>query len=336
MARLGSSSGAFYGGCANIGRQSHTELRTVGMTPLLSIGIRVQACSVFNSAVHERTAGRSESDVFQTLDEASEADSAANCLYFGDLFPYQRPCPARIRSATPTISGVSVLWWLGTGINGDGGVCSGYSTPCYYAVSQLTSNPNGAPGNPSRTIVQNYNGKISLSCNNCANPVATAQSVSDGCSFDIQVYVSYGGYSSAPFNMSVVAPSYTNLQSGYPQTNPWYQGYLTQYVWGVVDSCGGYIDGGIDANEKIGSVTNVISNNWIGPYPTSVYITTYLIGDEIGHSGGSPAAQPPGNGTTLVRYNYPWALRIGSQTSGSGTPVQADTQAEYLDHGTHQ
>jgi len=40
-------------------------------------------------------------------------------------------------------------------------------------------------------------------------------------------------------------------------------------------------------------------------------------------------------GTTKVRHNYPWALRIGSQSSGSGTPVRADTQQEWLDHGSH-
>lgn len=236
---------------------------------------------------------------------------------------------------TPTISGVNAFWWLGSGILADGGSCSpGHTGPCYYAQSQLTSNPNGAPGNPSWTVVQNGQGHISLSCYDCANPVATAQSPSSGCLSDIQVYVSYGGYSSAPFNVTIVAPSYTNLQSGYPQTNPWYSGYLTQYVWSVVDSCGN-LDGGIDANEKFGTFVNDISNNWTYPTAGPVYMTSYLIGDEIGHSGGSPAAQPPGNGTTLVRHNYPWALRIGSQTSGSGTPVRADTQAEYLDHGAH-
>ncbi|HLG97913.1 MAG TPA: hypothetical protein VKX49_16485 [Bryobacteraceae bacterium] len=205
---------------------------------------------------------------------------------------------------TPTISGANAFWWLGSGILADGGTCSGQTGPCYYAQSQLTSDPNGAPGSPSWTVVQNSQGKISLSCYDCANPVATAQSTSSGCLSDIQVYVSYGGYSSAPFNVTIVAPSYTNLQSGYPQTNPWYLGYLTQYVWSVVDSCGN-LDGGIDANEKFGTFVNDISNNWIYPSSGGIYMTTYLIGDEIGHSGGSPAAQPPGNGTTLVRHNYP-------------------------------
>ncbi len=232
---------------------------------------------------------------------------------------------------TPTISGLNAVWWLGAGIVGDGGVCSGQSTPCYYAESQLTSNPNGAPGSPTWTVVQNGQGRISLSCYTCANPVATAQSVSSGCSYDIQITVSYGGYSSAPFGMTVAAPEYTILQTGYPQTTTVYQGFYTDYVWGLVSSCGGYM-GGIDANEKFGTFQNPITNNWVHPSPNPVYMTTYLIGDQIAQVYGTPT---PDTGSSLVRYDYPWALRIGSQTSGSGTPVEVDTQAWYLDHGAH-
>jgi hypothetical protein len=47
---------------------------------------------------------------------------------------------------TPTISGVSAFWFLGSGILADGGMCStGQTGPCYYAQSQLSSNANGAP-----------------------------------------------------------------------------------------------------------------------------------------------------------------------------------------------
>jgi hypothetical protein len=53
-------------------------------------------------------------------------------------------------------------------------------------------------------------------------------------------------------------------------------------------------------------------------------MTNYLIGDEVAQVGGTPT---PGTGSELVRYDYPWALRIGSPTNGSGTPVLVDTQA---------
>ena len=233
---------------------------------------------------------------------------------------------------TPTISGVNAVWWLGTGIIGDGGLCSGKTTACYYAKSQLMSNPNGAPGSPSWTVVQNGEGKISLSCYNCANPVATAQSVSTACSYDIQLKVSYGGYSSASFGMTVAAPQSTTPQANYPYTDSVYQGFYTYFLWGVTSSCGGYILGGIDANETFGTFSNPTTNNWAYPNQNSVYMATYLIGDEVVQVGGTPT---PGTGSELVRYDYPWVLRIGSLTNGSGTPVLVDTQAWYLNQGAH-
>jgi hypothetical protein len=46
-----------------------------------------------------------------------------------------------------------------------------------YAQSQLTSNANGASGSPSWTVTtQSGGGDVSLSCYNCANPLATETS----------------------------------------------------------------------------------------------------------------------------------------------------------------
>lgn len=238
---------------------------------------------------------------------------------------------------TPTISGVNAFWYLGQGILADGGQCSGYTGPCYYAQSQLTSNPNGAPGTPQWSIVQNGQGQVTLSCYTCANPVATAVSPSSGCLPDIHIYVSYGGYSSASFDVTIVAPSYTNLLSGYPQHGNLGTGYSSVYYWNLVDSCG-YSDSGIDANEKFGAFSPDTGNDWTYPTQYSVYMTGSIVGDQIAHIGGTPSAQNPQTplSTTKIRHDYPWALRVGSQTFGSGTPVRADTQQWWLDHGTHQ
>ena len=112
---------------------------------------------------------------------------------------------------TPTITGINSFWYLGQGILANVGICSGQPTGnCYLAQSQLTSNPNGAPGTPQWSIVQNGQGQVTLSCYTCANPVATSVSPSGGCIPDIHIYVSYGGYSSASFDVTIVAPSYTN------------------------------------------------------------------------------------------------------------------------------
>ncbi|MGH9558400.1 MAG: hypothetical protein ACRD30_04105, partial [Bryobacteraceae bacterium] len=169
----------------------------------------------------------------------------------------------------------------------------------------------------------------------------TALSPSGGCYSDIQVYVSYGGYTSAAFNVTIVVPETTYLQSGYPQNNALYvsglpPGFQSAYAWTVVDSCG-YLVSGIDANESFGTFHNDTSNNWITTPPNGVYLTSYLVGDLIFHAGGSPTPEPPQTPLTssAIRHDYPWAIRVGSQTSGSGTPVRADTQQWWLDHGSH-
>jgi hypothetical protein len=127
---------------------------------------------------------------------------------------------------TPTISGANAFWYLGQGILSDGGACSsGHTGPCYYAQSQLTSNPNGAPGTPQWTVVQNSQGQVTLSCYTCANPIATAVSPSSACIPDIHIFVSYGGFTSASFDVTIVAPSFPN-QFGDPQHGNLGTGYF--------------------------------------------------------------------------------------------------------------
>ena len=100
----------------------------------------------------------------------------------------------------------------------------------------------------------------------------------------------------------------------------------------------GYSVSGIDANEKFGTLTNDTSNNWIAPQESNAYLTGSLAGDQIGHVGGVPAATAPSSplGSARIRHIYPWTLRVGSITSGLGTPGRVDTSQEWLDHGTHQ
>jgi hypothetical protein len=105
-----------------------------------------------------------------------------------------------------------------------------------------------------------------------------------------------------------------------------------------VDACGNDVSG-IDANEVLGTNYNDISNNWgLGP-ANGVYMSSYLINDDIITAGNvTPASEVPQTPltTTAVHHDYPRALRVGSQTLGSGTPVRVDSQQWWLDHGTHQ
>jgi hypothetical protein len=253
-------------------------------------------------------------------------------------------CVPGVAQYTPTISGVfNAFWYLGPGILSNGGSCSGQSGFCYWAQSQLTANPNGAPGTPSWTVVQPGAGKISLSCNNCANPVATAMSPSSGCAPDIHVYVSYGPYTSAAFDITIVAPNSTILQSGYPQHSGWFPagtvGYQSVYTWAIVDSCNN-LDGGIDANESLGTLTkDQINTDWLRGSPNGAYLSSYLVGDIVAMAGSglTPSPQIPQSplGTHKVMNDYPWTIRVGSQSIGSGTLVRLDRQQWWQDHGTH-
>jgi hypothetical protein len=239
---------------------------------------------------------------------------------------------------TPTISGVSAIWWLGSGILSDGNTCSGYSGPCYYAQSQLTSDANGTPGTPTWSVYYSGSGSVSLSCNTCANPVVTAMSPSSGCAADVTLYVSYDGYPSAPFGMTIVAPSTTTLQSGYPTDSAASNGYLSVYIWNLTDTCGNS-DPDLDGNETFGPWYNNISNDWGYPRGNAIYDTTSLWGDMIGAQGTglTPPVENPQTplSSTAVHYSTPWNLFIGSQTPGSGTSARADISQNYVDHGRH-
>jgi hypothetical protein len=56
---------------------------------------------------------------------------------------------------TPYITGVSAFWYLGSGINSDGG---------YYAQAQLTANPNGASGAITWRVATTGAGTVTLDC----------------------------------------------------------------------------------------------------------------------------------------------------------------------------
>jgi hypothetical protein len=265
-------------------------------------------------------------------------------LFFGLL--------SRAGAQTPTITGANAFWWLGSGILSDGGTCSGKTGPCYYAQANWTANPNGNPGSPTWTVVNNspLGGSVSLNCSTCTTVVATATSPSAGCVYDVSVTVTYNGNTSAPFNVQLVQPTTTTLQSGSPvdqSANAYFSttglvGYVTTTSWNLTDSCGNS-DGGLDINESFGLFTADTVSNWPLPavgnsyYPGSV-INDYLFADGPTSNSSSPQVQNPQIplGSTKIYHDYPWVLRAFSQTSGNGVTVRTDTQQWYEDHGRHQ
>ncbi len=184
---------------------------------------------------------------------------------------------------------------------------------------------------------------MSLSCYDCANPVATATHPSDGCVADVQITVSYGTSLSAPFNVTIVTPNQSTVQSGYPTHAIWpgypTTGYISTFSWNVIDSCG-YSDAGLDGHEYFGTFSNdYFGNNWGHPGANGIYNASSIWFDQVGaHSYTTPATQNPQAplGSTKVFNDYPWQLLMGTQVLGtSGANVRSDTQQFYQDHGLH-
>lgn len=256
-----------------------------------------------------------------------------------------------LAAQTPTITGVNAFWWLGSGILSDGGTCSGHTGPCYYAQASWTANPNGNPGSPTWTVVNSPGGgSVSLNCYTCTTVVATATSPSAGCVYDITVTVTYNGNTSAPFNVAIIQPTTTTLQSGSPidqSANAFFNtvglvGYMTTTSWNLTDSCGNS-DGGLDVNESFGTFSNDTANNWGRPTIGNGYYPGSVLSDYLGESAptnnnSSPQLQNPQSplGSTKIYHDYPWVLRVFSLTSGNGVTVRTDTQQWYQDHGRHQ
>jgi hypothetical protein len=247
----------------------------------------------------------------------------------------------------PTISGVDAFWWLGSGVLSDGGTCSGYTGPCYYAQATWTANANGdTSGTPTWHVnTVSGGGNVSLSCTTCTSTVATSTAPSNGCVYDVSVYVTYpdGGESSPTgFEVAIVTPKTLTLKAGYPtdSDSPYGVGYDSMTAWNLTDSCDNS-DAGLDVNEVFGTFSDDYSGtNWPTPMQTSgneatSTVTDSLIATQEGGLVPSPEYPQVPLGTTKVRHN-PWTLYVGSTSFGSGVGVLTDTQQNYQDHGRHQ
>lgn len=245
---------------------------------------------------------------------------------------------------TPTISGVRAFWWLGSGILSDQG---------YYAQSLLTAAPNGLSGTASWSVsTVSGGGSVTITCNpspsNCTQATATSTAPSNGCTYDVSVYVTIGGVQSAAYTLAIIEPHTATLQGSYPSTpqNPPDSalgvGFQTIYTWNLTDTCGNN-DGGIDESESFGTQTNVVANNW-NPFSNMAgYQSSSTMHDYFSNvAGTSPQVQNPGYVGTYIVFYAPWEMLVGSATPGAGLPIYrpdisgyTDYSIIYLDHGRH-
>lgn len=243
-----------------------------------------------------------------------------------------------IAGAQPTISGVNAFWWLGPGNLSD---CVP-GAACYYAQATWTANANGASGTPTWNVsTAAGGGNVSLSCTLCTTTVATSTAPSNGCVYDVTVYLTYPDASRSPnFNVAIITPKSLSLQYPYPSDVSWSgsYGYTTTYEWELLDSCGNP-DSNIHGNETFGTWYDVYSGNtWGYPSASSTYGDDPYWYDTLAarYQAVPPSENPQSPlSTELVKYNYPWQLWMGSATFGSGVSVQADYQIFWVDHGRH-
>jgi hypothetical protein len=238
----------------------------------------------------------------------------------------------------PTISGVNAFWWLGNGILSDQG---------YHAQSALTGNANGASGSAYWSVqTVSGGGSVSISCSVCTSNTATSTAASKGCTEDVTIYASYGGFNSDPFKVMITAPSTLTPVSGSPKDQANGDGFKSTYQWGLTDNCN-QRDYGLDGNEVLGSWVDDYynstgrHNNWRKPTPWKSFNSDYIWQDDIGISncGGGCSPQwsnPKPTLSTVKVMSAPFSFYIGTQTSSSGIKLMSNTTQFYLDHGRHQ
>jgi hypothetical protein len=260
--------------------------------------------------------------------------------------PYGAYQGQEVDVSRPTITGpgggtaVSAFWWLGSGVLSD---VTAYAA--YYAQAAWVANPNGASGTPSWSVDNYGTGQISLSCTSCTSTTATSLDYSLSCYADIAVTVNYGGFSSAPFWVTIVMPYTLTLDDIFDGV--YLGGYNTATWWILSDTCG-YNDFGLDYNEVFGAFTDDyflatgMHNNWGVPSPwhdtasSSLYIDNIQAYPAI---GGMPNPNMTGPqdplSTIAVNHDAPWHLFFASPTFGTGLLLEDDTQQWYVDHGRH-
>jgi hypothetical protein len=266
--------------------------------------------------------------------------------YTNDAIQISRPARPDYLSGYPT-----ALWFLGAGIQYDG---------TYPAVTVFTpGNANGAPESPVY-VISAGSSKLSLSCNNCVNPIATATAASAYClAYDIVVNASYNGFLSDPFYLFINRP-WNLVATTDPVGGTWvytvakFNGYETHVNYQTQGMCSSDPPmSGYDINEFFGYFTgDYPGENWSpgGPESLSVAAGHASWFDTIaayndGAAPGDPAmcntgacvppfTNPGGGPHTLVGHrSQSWFA--GASAFGSGARVQSDVLQQYTESGWH-
>ena len=178
------------------------------------------------------------------------------CLYWQTItqqngYTYGSP----LTVARPTVAMDHPIWHLG----GQG------SFGTYQTSGVLTASASGATGVPSWTVVSGSQ-KLQLSCSNCTQTYANALQPSSGCSYDVVVKVSYGGFESVPFYVLIDRPYRLEYVNGNNDSSdsPSGNGYLSTVSYALKGMCGSFLTDmrGGEAFPSSGYGFQDQANNW--------------------------------------------------------------------------
>jgi hypothetical protein len=147
-----------------------------------------------------------------------------------------------------------------------------------------------------------------------------------------------GFYAAAPVRLGVNSFYGTKRTTAKPPvdtTSAYFLGWHTLIYYRVYALCGGEVTIPVSVNESFGERTPSTSQ-WGMPVASNGVVIPFA--DQMAVNGPQPGSVQPFNPWLLITQlvdQYPWTVRLGSTTSGSGLHMLTDDTLRYLDHGDH-
>lgn len=236
----------------------------------------------------------------------------------------------------PTVSMDHPIWYLG----GQGGFGS------YQTAGVLTAAGNGATSTPSWVIVFGSQ-KIQLSCSTCLQAYVTALQASNGCSYDVIVRASFGGFQSDDFYIFIDRPHRFDYVNGNNTSfdSPYGNGFQSTVSYALKGMCGAFLTDmrGGEWFPNTGYGVQDQANNWPPgnpatlTNPSAVWTDTMRltnctwVQNQCYPDGMNP--QNPRLTNSIRRVDQHWWM--GSLSFATGARVQTDQIQLFQDHARH-